>query len=289
MVRPSAVLPALIALAALTAAVGAQRTPPDSELGARLVQIGERVQEFYSRAQSIVYLETVNIWPLGPDMAPNRPPRRLVYEVRISWESTAEGGVPNATIHRELLTVGGRPPRPGQEPRCIDPGAVSPEPLAMFLPVRREAFAFAWLGTNRVDGRPAVSLSYRPMAVGPAAVTWGDECVYVDEAGSIRGRVWADAESHAVLRLDEFLTRTLEFAVPREERDRGWPERIAVERADRSIRYKPVRFTDPDETVVLPASAVSVTVFRGSGEPRLRTTQVFSDYRRFLTEGRIVD
>jgi hypothetical protein len=49
-----------------------------------------------------------------------------------------------------------------------------------------------------------------------------------------------------------------------------------------------VTFTDPDETVVLPASVESLTVFRRTSVPRLRTTQTITQYRRFLTEGRVV-
>jgi hypothetical protein len=213
-----------------------------------------------------------------------------VYELRISWEPAAEGGVPKASVHRELLTIGGRPPRPGQEPGCTDPRAVSPEPLAMFLPERRHEFAFAWAGTSRVNNRPTVTLSYRPATAAPPAVTWQDDCVSVDLPGMTRGRAWADAETGEILRLDESLTRTFEFPVPRElQRRNGAPPTLAVERADTSIRYRPVTFSDPDETVVLPASVESLTVFRRTGQPRLRTTQVFTEYRRFLTEGRIVD
>jgi hypothetical protein len=286
MARPGAVI---VAVFALTASVVAQRTPPDVDLSSRLAQIGERVREYYSRAQSIICLETVHLQSLGADMAPDSPPRRLVYELRISWEPAADGGMPTASVHRQLLTIGGRPPKPEQEPGCMDPRAVSPEPLAMFLPERRHEFAFAWAGTGRVNDRPTITLSYRPATAAPPTVTWVDDCVSVDLPGMTRGRAWADARTGEILRLDESLTRTFEFPVPRElQRRTGAPPTLAVERADTSIRYRPVTFTDPDETVVLPASVESLTVFRRTGTPRLRTTQVFTEYRRFLTGGRVV-
>lgn len=287
MARPGGVI---VVLLALTASVAAQRTPPDADLTSRLAQIGERVREYYSRAQSIICLETVHLQPLGADMAPNGFPRRLVYELRIAWEPAAEGGVPKASVHRELLTIGGRVPRPNQEPRCTDPRAVSPEPLAMFLPERRHEFAFAWVGTGRVNSRPTVTLSYRPATAPPPTVTWDEDCVSVDLPGLTRGRAWADAETGEILRLDESLTRPFEFPVPRDlQRRNGAPSTLSVERADTSIRYRPVTFSDPDETVILPSSVESLTIFRGSGEPRLRTTQTFTEYRRFITEGRLVD
>ena len=93
-----------------------------------------------------------------------------------------------------------------------------------------------------------------------------------------------------MLRLDEELTGQYEFPVPREQARRpGLPVNFIVERADSSIAYQPVAFHDPEETVMLPASIVSVQVIRNSGVPRLRTTQKFSKYRRFITGGRIVE
>jgi hypothetical protein len=63
---------------------------------------------------------------------------------------------------------------------------------------------------------------------------------------------------------------------------------MVLERADSSIRYQPVTFTDPDETVLLPSSIRSTTVFRNAPTPRMRVTQTFSNYRRFITGGRVV-
>jgi hypothetical protein len=66
------------------------------------------------------------------------------------------------------------------------------------------------------------------------------------------------------------------------------PSSFTIERADSTTSYRPVTFQDPDETVMLPASIVSLQVIRNSGMPRLRTYQKFSKYRRFITGGRIV-
>ncbi len=61
-----------------------------------------------------------------------------------------------------------------------------------------------------------------------------------------------------------------------------------MERWDTSIRFKPVTFQDPEETLILPASATSLRITRGSGSPRLRTSTQYSSYRRFITGARIV-
>jgi len=68
----------------------------------------------------------------------------------------------------------------------------------------------------------------------------------------------------------------------------GINDRWVLERMDTSIRFKPVTFKDPDETLMLPASASSLHITHGAGTPRLRTSVEYAGYRRFLTGARVV-
>jgi hypothetical protein len=61
-----------------------------------------------------------------------------------------------------------------------------------------------------------------------------------------------------------------------------------MERDDTLIDYKRFSFSEPDETVLLPSRVESLTVIRNSAVPRVRTTVTLTDYRRFLTGGRVV-
>lgn len=47
-------------------------------------------------------------------------------------------------------------------------------------------------------------------------------------------------------------------------------------------------FQDPEEPLLTPAAIGTLTVIRGGGIQRVRATQRFSDYRRFLIGGRMV-
>jgi hypothetical protein len=248
------------------------------------------VVQWYARAQSIVSVERVAIQPLRSDLAPVDFPRRLEFELRVAWDpTTAEpGGLPEANVLRQLLSVNGRPPRERDEPECMDPKAVSPEPLAMLLPEQRRQFAFKPAGTTRVDGRAALMLDYKGVSPGPPEIHWTKECVSVSLPGRAYGRIWIDAETYDVLRLDEHLSGMFDFQVPREHMVRGASRFMTIERADSSIEFKRVRFTDPDETLLLPVSVNSLQIVRGNGVQRTRITRRFSDHRRFLTEGRIL-
>ena len=280
---------ATLSVAGLPAA--AQPPLGSRDLPALLTQIGDRVEQYYARARSIACEETVRLQPLGIDLLPDgRRVRQLVYELRIAWDAPTDGAQPpEARVLRQIVSVDGRPARPEDEPGCMDPKPVSTEPLAMLLPSRRQDYAFSWAGTGRVGGRATVRLGYKSVSSRSAAITWKDECVSVELQGRSRGRVWVDPTTAQVLRLDEQLTGLFEFPVPKELVRRGSRLSLIIERADSSIRYRPVVFHDPDETVMLPDSVETLQVIRHAGIPRLRTTQTFSNYKRFITDARIVN
>ena len=268
--QPGAVraLVVVIAFGAVTA--GAQpRSAPD--VAAILMRVGERVQEYYARALSVVCLESVSLRQLGTDLTSDgSPARRLVFELRIGWQPPASGsGPPEASVLRQIVTIDGRPPRPKDKPGCMDPKSVSPEPLAMLLPDQQHKFDFRWAGTTRMNGRAVAMLDYRARATGPADVKWRDDCVSIELPGQSRGRVWANPATGEVLRLDESLAGTFEFRVPNEHQRAGGAPTMVIERADTSIRYRPVTFREPDETLLLPASVETLQVIRHSGAPRV--------------------
>ena len=106
---------ALCVLALLTAGVVAQA--PD-DLVTVLGRVGDRVLHYYSRAQSIVCLERVMVQPIGSDLTPQGFARVIESELRVEWEAGLDGAPPEATVHREIRKVNGRPARPGNGGTC---------------------------------------------------------------------------------------------------------------------------------------------------------------------------
>jgi hypothetical protein len=266
----------------------AQKAPP-LDMPAMLSRLADSVAAYYARAQSVICEEVVLLQSLDYDLlSDDTPARRLLYELRVSWEPPPDGGVPEATVQRTLLRVNSRKPREKDRDACMDPKSVSPEPLAMFLPVNQPDYTFAVARQGKVDGREALMIDYRSREEGPVTATRRDDCFSIQLPGRTKGRVWVDQETAEVLRLDERLTGMVDVTVPPDPRHRSGPDRVVVERLDSSIVYSRVDFTDPDESIMLPASKVTLTVIRNSGSPRMRTTQRFRNYRRFITGGRIV-
>ena len=115
-----------------------------------------------------------------------------------------------------------------------------------------------------------------------------DDCF--DWSGHIasRGRIWVDATSYDVVRVERGLRGPVDVKVPaliqRRHHLASW---VVIVRDDVTIRYKAVAFSDPDEVLLLPESIDAFTVVR-SGLESTRRNQTFSDYKRFVTGSRVI-
>ena len=263
---------------------------PTIDVAGLLARVGERIEAYYQRAQSIVCIETVQLVTMDQGFAPSPHTRRLVYELRVSWDKAGDGdATPEANVLRQLRSIDGRQPKPGEEPGCLDPKPVSLDPLSFLLPHHQSDYKFTYKGVGRTgDGRTAVMVDYAPAGKPPPEITWKDSCVEINVPARTTGRVWIDRFGGDVLRIDETVMGPFDVAVPESQRRKGASDSLILDRADSSIRYKMVTFTDPDEIVLLPESIELMSVIRGAGTPRLRTTQRFTGYQRFVTGGRVV-
>jgi hypothetical protein len=282
---------AVAALAAAIAASAAAQPPADAAgLAALLARIGARVEQFYARARTVTSRESVRFQQLESDFRPAGFARRLVYELRVAWDPEGDGFSPiEAKVLRQLISVNGRPPRPKDEPECTDPEEVSSDALSMLLAQKRDLYEFTAAGPVRLDNRAALAIDFRNVSKEPPEVTWTEECVRVSVPGRTRGRIWIDAQTFDVLRLDEHLTGMFDFPTSEKIARREGVFRMALERYDSSIRYHEVTFEDPPETLTLPRRVETTAVWSGNGTRRNLITQEYSDYRRFVTGGRVVE
>ena len=263
-----------------------------------LARIGDRVQQYYGRAQSIICMERVVVQQISADLAPQGFPRTIDYELRVEWQPGADGAPLDATVHREIRRINGRPPRPGDEPKCLDPRSISPEPLAFLLPMNRNDYVFALGRPARDRNRQLMTLDFEARPEGPmpseAVATQsdqqakGEDCVGFAFPVEVKGRLWLDRQTHEIVRIDQSLKRGFEVRVPSKVSKSGMPDRFLVQRYDSSVRYRPVSFVEPAETILLPESISETMVVIGGSRAGKRITQTYSGYRRFITGGRVV-
>jgi hypothetical protein len=236
--------------------------------------------------------EIVSEQQLPHGLASELPPlRKVQYELRLSWEPAETGSQPEANVLRTLVRVNNRPPREKDKDGCMDPGAVSQDALSIFLPDNQRDYVFTAAGNGKVDGRQALMIDYRPRTMGKPSVAWKDgkdDCISWSLNGHTRGRVWIDPQTAEALRLEEHLVGMLDFDVPRHPKRFDQPERITIERLDVAIKFRRFVFSDPDESLLLPASQESISIVRSSSFASNRVTQDFKNYRRFMTGIRIV-
>lgn len=260
-----------------------------------LEQAGDRVKALFSRAQSILCLETVTILPLDSGMARVGFGRTVESELHLWWDAVAKGpSAIAAQVRRRVRSVNKRPPRANDPNNCTVPeqNEAEPQPLALLLPDQRDDYEFTPAGHTRMDGRTVLMVDFReraPVSVEVRAIEGNDNCIAYDVNGGMRGRLWLDPETMDVLRLDQHLSGLVDVRVPAKLARRvgvesGW----TLERWDMSTRFATVHFSDPDETLVLPRSSTTMRVTRGAGTPRIRTETKYTDYQRFLTSARLV-
>jgi hypothetical protein len=280
-------------IVALTGSLSAQQAAfPD--LGGVLERASQRVTEYFARAQSLVCLEKVSLQRLGLGWSSEGLARRVESELRLSWDPTPEDPTPKeAKTVRQVLKVNGGAPRKNDYNNCTTPEQNTEEeqPLSILLPQQRADYAFTVGGREKIDGRTAIVIAFKEVRkpkVDVSMVEDNEDCISFDIEGGMKGKIWIDAETHDVLRLDRSLIGLVEIPLPRKAKLHGGPPSWTMERWDSSIRFKRVSFQDPQETLVLPISETTLQVTRGSGQPRLRTTTEYVSYRRFLTGGKVL-
>jgi hypothetical protein len=276
-------------------AVGAQSRESSVDLATILQRAGEKVADYFVRAQSLVCLETVRLQPLGMGLTADGFARVVESELRLSWDPFLDTALPpEAKTLRQVLKVNGHPPRKNDRDNCTSPEQQSSEtqPLSMLLPEQRRDYVFSLAEAVKLDGRIVLAINYRsitPTVVEVSEVEGKDDCISYSVDGGVRGRIWIDPDTHEVMRLDQGLSGLVEVPMPRRVARRfNLSDSWTVERMDTSIRFKPVTFSDPDETLVLPVSSSQLRIARGAGQPRMRTVTEYARYRRFLTGARVV-
>jgi hypothetical protein len=272
----------------------APQTPPDIE--ALMTSVGDRVAEYYRRAQSVICVEQSTVQPIQSNWAPDGFSRTVESELRVESEAADGDTLSKAKVIRNIHRINGRAPRERDKKDragCTDPNPLSPEPLAFLLPAHRDEYRFTSLRDGREKDRAALIIEFistnrmsRPELVEDER--GHDDCFDWSGPLATRGRVWVDARTHDVLRVDRRLDGPVDVRVPwRLQRRYNLAPWVVIERDDQTMRYRAVTFLDPHDVMLLPESIESLTVLRG-GLQSTRRTETFSSFRRFLTSGRMV-
>jgi len=257
--------------------------------------VGARIADYYRHAASLICVERSTVQPIGSDWGPDGMARTVESELRIEAEAADGSMLPEARVVRDVRRVNGREPRERDKTDrsgCTDPNPLSPEPLAFLLAAHREEYRFTSVRETRERDRAALLVDFESTIGRSRPELIEDERGHhdcFDWSGPLasKGRLWVDAGTYDVMRVERRLPGPVDIKVPSKlQRLYNFGLWVVLDRDEQTIHYKAVRFQDPDEIVQLPESIESMTVMRG-GLQSIRRTDRFSDYRRFLTSARI--
>jgi len=260
-----------------------------------VAQVAERLAAYYERAQRLICTERSTVVPIDEHWSTQGFARTVESELRVDIDAADGHALPEPRVKRRILKVNGREPRARDATSragCTDPPPLATEPLAFLLPSNRDRYRFTAVRKARERDRPALVIDFTsPRRGDPELVEdelGHDDCFDWKGPLAVSGRLWVDAETHAVLRLEQHLAGPTNVRVPRAlERKFGFPLWLTIDRDDLWVSFAEVAFAGPPEVLLLPESIESRTMVR-SGLQSTRRTQVFSDYRRFLTEGKVI-
>ena len=260
-----------------------------------LARVSERIEIYYRRAQQIVCTEKASVQPINRDFTPTGFGRTVESELRVEADATTDADNPiSATVVRQILKINGKPPRERDKKDragCTDPNPLSTEPLAFLLPANRESYTFTTGGAGKGKDRGSLIIAFTARTRDEGKLVENKnghaDCFSVSIPGAMTGRVWVDEKTYEVRRIEQHVGLGDVRVGFEEQRKHNLPPSITVERYDTTIRYKPIAFIDPDEAMLLPESIETVVLWR-SGMESTRRREDFSDYRRFLTGGRLV-
>lgn len=272
----------------------AAQTPPDVQT--IIARVGARVGEYYRRAENLICTETATDQPIERNWSPVGFARTVESELHLERKSTSPGGDDHVEVVRDIEQINGRQPRERDRTDrngCTDPALLSSEPLEFLLPGHQDGYQFASIRDGSDQGRAAIVLEFKETGevAKPSLIDHAgghDDCF--DWTGSVpsQGQVWVDAHTYDVLRLERHTFGPVAIRVPSTlQQQYGFGMWVVLESDDLTMHYKTVTFTNPDEVLVLPSSIEETTIVR-DGLQSARRSVKYSDYRRFLTNARIV-
>lgn len=254
-------------LMASSVVVSAQRIET-STLTDILQKTGQRVRQCTDGVVSVACSETARQEKLDDDLKTvKKKPTDLVYDFIVLRQPPGDA----IKELRELKLLDGTPATKDAKLPTPDPTAYTTA-LSILLSQNRPKYVFSLAGTGNIDGHEALFVDFSPAVREHPEVTWQGDLFRLHFQS--KGCVFIDPATYDVLRIDTHLTEPFEFDSSRANR-RSWPfvtfgssRKFKVELWDVTVRFGPISFLDPEQTLLLPQSAESIRVIR---KPQSRT------------------
>src|SRR5262249_44545688 len=185
-----------------------------------VARVGSRIEAFYERAQSLICDEKVTAQPIRSDLSIDGFARVLEYDLRVEL-AAADGEDAEVSFVRQLRRINGRVPKPrdlNDRQSCLDPDPATPEPLTFLLAKNRREYVFSWGGYGKGNDLNPFQTEYGPARVEKAEFheekRGRDDCFQLSLPVERQGRIWIDARTFDVLRVEQQLESRVDVRIP---------------------------------------------------------------------------
>jgi len=204
-------------------------------------------------------------------------------------------------VTRTLKSVDGKPTEQNKLPqrsKCVDtnPQPAYADPLTFLLPKNQSNFIFSYEGEADLQGlRTAVVIITTPPVSEPVKIVDKGDCFRLSRGLQRQGKIWIDLNTYDVLQLQWQLAESFRGKIPAGVAKFGiFPvfrpsKELSYEKADTTIRFRPLTFQNPEQTLLLPRSSESTWILKGARIAGFRTATDYTRYRRFITSVEIKD
>ena len=257
-------------------------------------RVSERVRKYYEDLFNVTSTEKVQRQNLKSDLSPDGKPKEMIYDFALFRKKDAKDNYENAVTEvRDLKSVDGKPAKKNDRPQCIDSKSAYTGLLRFLLPEGSRDYTFKLAGEENLEGRKVWIIEYDPIRKENPEIKWQGKCFSVSGIAK-KGKIWVDFSTYDVIQIRAEQAEPFQFKSPRVYRTgiflRLGPRRdLKFNRSDIVLRFKRVEFHGPDQSLILPDKVETFVVIEGAGVPAYKTSHVFSDYKRFIGEIRMVD
>lgn len=273
-----------------------------ARLNKLLDRVRERLQKYHEALFNITATELITQQELRADATPRGKPKSMVYEsVTLHRQSATGQEDPTPIITRTLKSVDGKPAKNPVLPRrskCVDtnPAPAYGDSLSFLRADHPIKFIYSYAGEAAVAGRrTAVVYITPPPPTEPVTIVEKDDCFRLSRRLQTQATIWIDLENFDVLQLQWRLVESFTGKLPAGVTKVGIlplfrPRReVTYAKSDVVVRFKPIEFQDPAQTLLLPISSESVWILKGGGIAGYQTNVEYTRYQRFLTKVQVKD
>jgi len=259
-----------------------------------LERISKRVGENLDPMFSVAFTESIRLQELKADLSTKGKPKDFVYESIVTNRPTSANAADYQPIFtRTLKSINGKPFKgqiSAENSKCeeTNPQPTYENPLAFLLPKNQPNYIFSYGGEADLDGHKSIVIlvAEKPISE-PLAIVEKDDCLFLSRPLQIKGKIWVDSKNYDVIQTQWEQAENFSAEIPKKTVKIGiiplvHPSvTISYDRQDFTIRFRRVKFENPEQTLLLPYFSESVWINKGMRLAGMRTTVEYTRYRLF--------